>query len=261
VPESDGQATQTSTAAGAAQTAKGDPLHQPFEDAVLLDPPDDELACPPPTTKPGKVVGKLFETVVASWDQIKFTTASGKRCNYQATIKTDLGTIVLELWPDVAPNHVRSFVALARAGYYDGLEFDRLHHEELTDQKGVVLDYVEGGCPLCTGDELYGSIGYWLWPELNEQLHHEAGTVGASHAQAVESAACKFYITLTTAPWMDGNYTIFGKVTQGLDVVRAIHSRPRLSRPGEEDRPESPVVMRSVVIECSESDRATGPAH
>jgi cyclophilin family peptidyl-prolyl cis-trans isomerase len=66
----------------------------------------------------------------------------------------------------------------------------------------------------------------------------------------VETAACKFYITLSKAPWMDGNWTVFGKVTQGLDVARTILNRPR--RDDEfRDRPVQPVVIRSVTIEAS----------
>ena len=73
-----------------------------------------------------------------------------------------------------------------------------------------------------TGEPNYGSIGYWLKPEFNPKATHEPGTVGASHGEEVESAACKFYINLSKAEWMDGSFTLFGKVTKGLDVVRAI---------------------------------------
>jgi cyclophilin family peptidyl-prolyl cis-trans isomerase len=253
--------------AGAAAVAKLDPrLHQPFKDAVLLDPPEGAQR-PPDVTKAGKAVGKLFEAVAGKdgvgglWDQVRFTTPAGKRLNYTAHLRTDLGTVVIELWPTVAPNHVRNFVALARAGYYDGLDFDRVYREELVDTKGQFLEYVEAGCPLGTGDPGYGSIGYWLKPELNPQVHHEEGTVGAWHAEELESAACKFYITLTRAPWLDGNFTVFGKVVQGLDVVRRLSQRPKRSSDPDEDRPREPVVLRQVTIQVSESDRAAGPSN
>jgi peptidyl-prolyl cis-trans isomerase B (cyclophilin B) len=249
-----------SQASAAAQVPLDPRLHQPFEQAVSLEPPDGQMR-PPDTTKAGKSTGKLFDAVVAHWDQIKFATPAGKRLNYTATIKTDLGTVVLELWPDVAPNHVRSFVALARAGYYDGLDFDRVYREELVDAKGTFLEYAELGCPLGTGEPGYGSIGYWLKPELSSQIKHEEGTVGAWHAEEVESAACKLYITLTRAPWMDGNFTVFGKVAQGLAVVRAIAARPKRSDDPLEDRPREPVVIRQVTIQTSEAARATGPAN
>jgi peptidyl-prolyl cis-trans isomerase B (cyclophilin B) len=243
-------------------TPPADPrLHQPFLEAVLLEPPEgqDQLR-PPDQTKAGKNVAKLYEAVVGKdgvgglWDQVKFVSPAGKRLAYTATIDTELGKITIELWPDVAPNHVRNFVALARAGYYDGLEFDRTVNEKIGDAKDDFLEYLEAGCPLGTADPNYGSIGYWLKPELNEQVKHEAGTIGAWHAEEVETAACKFYITLDKAPWMDGNWTIFGKITQGLDVARAIRARP--VRADEKDRPVHPVVMRAVTIASKEVEAA-----
>jgi peptidyl-prolyl cis-trans isomerase B (cyclophilin B) len=239
------------------QTPSEDRLHQSFTEAVFPEPPDGQLR-PPDQTKAGKNVAKLYEAIVGRggagglWEQVKFSDPVGKRFGYTATIKTDLGNITMELWPDVAPNHVRNFVALARAGYYDGLEFDRTVREEMEGSQGMGLEYIEAGCPLGTADPGYGSIGYWLKPELSEQVKHEAGTVGAWHAEELESAACKFYITLDKAPWMDGNWTVFGKVTQGLDVARAIRARP--VRQEEKDRPASPVVIRAVTIESREID-------
>ena len=232
-------------------------LHQPFTEAVLADPPDG-AARPPDETKAGKNVARLYEAVVGKdgigglWEKVVFATRAGKRLNYTATIETDQGKIAIELWPDVAPNHVRNFVALARAGYYNGLAFDRTVREELEGDKGTFIEYIEAGCPLGTADPTYGSIGYWLKPELSDKVKHEAGTIGAWHGEELETAACKFYITLDKAPWMDGNWTVFGKVTEGLDVARAIRARPVRSE--EKDRPQEPVVIRSVTVECKEAE-------
>jgi peptidyl-prolyl cis-trans isomerase B (cyclophilin B) len=231
-------------------------LHQPFAEAVLLEPPEGQRR-PPDRTKAGKNVPKLYEAVVGHegagglWERVRFLNAAGKRITYTAAIKTDLGNITIELWPDVAPNHVRNFVALAQAGYYDGLEFDRTVKEEIEGDKGKFLQYIEAGCPLGTADPSCSGIGYWMKPELNEQVKHEAGTVGAWHGEEVETAACKFYITVDQAPWMDGNWTVFGKVTQGIDVARAIHARPVGT---EKDRPRQPVVIREVAIESKEGE-------
>ena len=82
-------------------------------------------------------------------------------------------------------------------------------------------------------------------PELSPDVKHEVGTVGAWHGEPLESAACKFYIILGKTPGMD-NYTVFGKVTQGLDVARKIREQP--VRMDEKDRPQRPVVIRSVGI-------------
>jgi peptidyl-prolyl cis-trans isomerase B (cyclophilin B) len=226
-------------------------LHQSFQAATLQEPPgDSDCYWLPEMTKTGKSVGKLYETVVTEWAKVPFVTSEGKKLAYSATISTDLGTIKIELWPEVAPNHVRNFVALARAGYYDNLEFDRAVKRELEDQKGQFFEYLEAGCPMCTGEVNYGSIGYWLKPELSD-VKHEEGCVGAWHAEELESAACKFYITLSKAEWMDGSFTLFGKITQGLDIARAIHSKPVVDD-GIGDRPIEPVVIRSVTIECRE---------
>jgi peptidyl-prolyl cis-trans isomerase B (cyclophilin B) len=216
---------------------------QTFQDATLAEPPDDDQWLPE-VTRTGKSVGKLYESVVAEWAKVPLVSPQGKKLAYTATITTDLGVVRIELWPDVAPNHVRNFVALARAGYYDGLAFDRAVTRE-RDR------WLEAACPVGNGEANYGSIGYWLKPEINAQLSHDVGTIGACHGQEVESAACKFYITLSRVEWMDGNFTVFGKVTEGLDVLMAIHGRP-VRDDDIGDRPMDPVVMRSVTIECKE---------
>ena len=189
--------------------------------------------------------------MVRLWDSIRFTAADGTRIAYTATLETELGDIDIALDANLAPNHVRNFIALARAGYYDGLVFERTVHEKAEGQPD--LELIEGGCPLGTGDVGFGSIGYWLKPEFSATVKHDEGTVGAWHGEEVETAACKFYITLSKAAWMDGNWTVFGKVTQGLDVARTI-----LMRPVRDDefkgRPVQPVVIRSVTIEASPAE-------
>lgn len=228
---------------------------QTFLDATLSEPPEGEQR-PPDVTKVGKSVGKMYQAIAGVkgkgglWDQVKFVSENGKKLHYSATIKTTEGTLEMELWPDVAPNHVRNFVALARAGYYDGLSFDRAIKEEVAISPGENVQYIEGGCPLGTGEAGYGSIGYWMKPEISEKVKHEEGTVGAGHGEEVESAACKFYITLNQAKWLDGNFTIFGKITQGLDVARKIFSRPRLD--GFEDRLQNSVQIEQVTIHVKE---------
>lgn len=238
-------------------------LHQPFMEATYLEPPSDSgILRPPDKTRAGKSVGKMYEAIAGTngvgglWDQIRFVTPSGQRLHYTATLQTDLGNLQLELWPEVAPNHVRNFVALAKVGYYDGLTFDRALRQEIPGENGTFFRYLEAGCPLGTGELEYGSIGYWMKPELSDTLLHEDGTVGAWHGLELESASCKFYITLSKAPGMDGNYTIFGKLTQGLDVAHRIVSRPVRDDDDTKDRPVDAVVIRKVTINCTEADPA-----
>jgi cyclophilin family peptidyl-prolyl cis-trans isomerase len=230
----------------------------PFKDAVVFEPPEGEQR-PPDKTGAGKNVGALFEQIAGQdgvpglWDKVALTTAEGKRLRYTADLKTDLGAITIALFADAAPNHVRNFIALARAGYYNGLPFHRSLNHQTPEQP---LAYLEGGCPLGTGEFGFGSIGYWLKPEISTTLFHEDGTIGAVRGEAMDSAACKFYITLAKATGMDGGYTIFGKITTGLDIAHTINNRPNVGDDDLSDRPREPVVIREVVIHVGTEDPA-----
>jgi peptidyl-prolyl cis-trans isomerase B (cyclophilin B) len=229
-------------------------LKQTFEEAMRKSAPGDAPK-PPDMTITGKSVGKVYADVVLLWKDISYTTADGKRIEYSAALETDLGTIEMALLSDAAPNHVRNFVALARAGYYDGLSFDHIRHEEIKGPDGYALDLVEGGDPLGANDlEDHFSIGYWLNPEIDPKSVHDAGSVGAIHGAELDTAGCKFYIVLGKAPLLDGNYTIFAKVTKGLDIVRKIHEQPAVELEEETgySRPLKPVIIRKVTIQTHE---------
>ncbi len=238
-----------------------DAMHQPFA-AATRGGDDPPALCnrPPDATVTGKPVGKLYDEVVRLWDAVRFVNPAGKPLSYTATVETDLGNIEIALRPDVAPNHVRNFIALARAGYYDGLRFDRVRHEEPeTPDGGPPLDQIEGGCPLGTGEPGYGSIGYWLRAEFDDKekpkLPHDEGTVGACRGTEADSAGCRFYVTLSKAPYLDGNYTAFGKVTKGLDVARKIYQQPVMVFESDVDgsrRPLNPTVIRKVTVHVQE---------
>ncbi len=261
------EATEKTTAGAPAEVAgtgdkpvPADPqLEQPFAKATRSEPPADWQR-PPDLTLTGKSVGKLYTAVGRLWDAIHFTTRAGKPINYTAVLDTELGLIEIALRPDLAPNHVRNFVALARAGYYDGLVFERTVHAKSAEQPEVEVEVLEGGCPLGTGDLGVGSLGYWLKPEFSKE-EHDVGTVGACHGEELDTAACPFYITLSKAPFLDGHFTVFGKVTQGLDVARRIFWLPVRNDPEypEGDRPVKPVVIRKVTIRTSEDRNAASP--
>jgi len=132
---------------------------------------------------------------------------------YIATIKTDKGDIVIELNAKVAPKTVENFVKLSNQGFYDGLKFHRV-------EPGFV---VQGGDPKGDGT---GGPGYDLPAEIST-LKHLTGTVatarlGDAANPQKRSSGSQFYITLAPAPFLDGQYTIFGQVTQGMDVVQKI---------------------------------------
>ncbi|HEX3314684.1 MAG TPA: peptidylprolyl isomerase, partial [Gemmataceae bacterium] len=140
------------------------PAVRPFREAVVSEVPEGERR-PPDVTVTGKVVGKLYEEIAGrdgapgTFDQIQFVDARGHKIRYSALVKTDLGAFRIALYGDSAPNHVRNFIALARAGYYDGLPFHSSVRAKLDDR---IEAFVESGCPLGTGEFGYGSIGYHL---------------------------------------------------------------------------------------------------
>src|SRR5262249_53268160 len=106
------QPTNEAPATPAAAGGTLDPvLHQSFADATRQEPPPDQR--PPDRTMTGKSVGKLYTEVTRIWDSILFTSAGGKRLHYRAVVETALGDFEIDLRPDAAPNHVRSFIALA----------------------------------------------------------------------------------------------------------------------------------------------------
>ncbi len=237
-----------------------DRLHQSFTDATRGpdNPPGDR---PPDMTMTGKPTFKIFEAVQKSWDTIRFVDAAGKPIHCTAVIETNFGNVEIELKPESAPNHVRNFIALAKAGYYDGLLFDRIKHEETTGTDGkpeLELHMVEAGCPVGAGNVPSGSIGYWLKEEFNEKEKHEEGTVGACREIEADTAATRFYITLDKAPYLDGNYTVFGKVKKdSLDVVRRIAKEPvKLDDQEGDDGSRKP--LKQIVIQKVSIKMETG---
>jgi peptidylprolyl isomerase len=232
-----------------------DDQHKPFTEAARAgDDPPGETDVAPDQTITGKSVGKLYTDVVRTWDSIRYVNGKGERIDYTARIETDLGTIAIALRPDIAPNHVRNFIALARLGYYDGLSFERIHDEAAEDTTGTALKSIEAGCPLGRGDFAIGHLGYWLRPEFpgsEAKVTHEEGTVGACHGAEPDTACCRFYVTLAPASFLDGNFTVFGKIVEGIDIARAIFAKPTIVE--EQDtgsrRPKEPVLIRKVTIQ------------
>ncbi len=133
---------------------------------------------------------------------------------YHATIDTDKGQIVCLLYPDVAPKTVNAFAFLAGEGFYDGLSFHRV-------EPGFVI---QGGDPLGNGT---GGPGYNLPAEFNERPHKE-GALAMARAQSPNSAGSQFYITLAPTPFLDRNYTVFGEVIEGMDVVKKIRKGDKM---------------------------------
>ena len=95
-----------------------------------------------------------------------------------------------------------------------------------------------------------GSIGYWLHPEIGEKLTHDEGVLGACLNEDPNSAACRFYILAVANPNLDGKFTIFGRVTKGLDIVRTINNRAVYKEADESkyNHLKEPVLIRSVTV-------------
>jgi peptidyl-prolyl cis-trans isomerase B (cyclophilin B) len=232
-----------------ADAAPGPPKPLPFAEAVSENSPDEQLP-PPDETFNHLSTGVVRFQVQKLWDRIAFSSPGGKKLAYTALLDTEFGPITIAFRPDIAPNHVRNFVALAKAGFYDGLLFERVI-EQQGDGPESKLELIEGGCPLGTGEPGIGHLGYWLYPEIGNTVKHEPGTVGACLNGDEDTAGCRFYVTLSSAPAMDGSFTVFGKVTTGMDVIRTIAKQPR---PEGSPRPDKPTVIRKVTIQTREVD-------
>jgi peptidylprolyl isomerase len=132
--------------------------------------------------------------------------------SYTATIKTVRGDITINLRPDLAPQHVNSFVFLSRDGYYDGVTFHR-----------VIPDFVaQAGDPTGSGS---GGPGYTLPAEFTTEVNFQRGTLGMARTNDPNSGGSQWFINYAATPSLDGAYTIFGEVTAGMEVVDCITPR------------------------------------
>lgn len=155
-----------------------------------------------------------------------------------ATLKIkDYGTVTLELYPEMAPNTVNNFIALANSGFYDGLTFHR-----------IISDFmIQGGDPNGTGT---GGPGYSIAGEFaingfeQNTLSHEVGVISMARTSAPNSAGSQFFIVSGEATYLDGQYAAFGKVTSGLDIIDKVQNVPT----GPYDKPNTPVVIESLRV-------------
>jgi cyclophilin family peptidyl-prolyl cis-trans isomerase len=130
--------------------------------------------------------------------------------NRTAVIETGRGRIKLVLHEDLAPITTANFIELVQSKFYDGLKFHRVEPNFV----------IQGGCPHGTGT---GGSGKNIPLEVTPNLKHgDAGAVAMARSSDPNSASAQFYITLGPTPFLDGNYAVFGRVTDGLDVARQI---------------------------------------
>ena len=173
----------------------------------------------------------------------KKETPVSNTTNEVAVIKTVAGDMVIEFWPDVAPKTVENFKTLAKKGFYDGTAFHRII-------KGFM---VQGGDPL-TKDETKqnrwgtGDPGYKIKAEFNERSH-KRGVISMARSQDPDSAGSQFFICHGDPSFLDRQYTAFGKLIKGDDVLEKLAT----TKVGSQDRPDKRQGVESIQI----VDRAT----
>jgi peptidyl-prolyl cis-trans isomerase B (cyclophilin B) len=165
-----------------------------------------------------------------------------------AVFKTSEGEMVAEFWPDVAPNTVENFKKLAREGFYDGTAFHRI-------VKGFMI---QGGDPLTKDPSKEsrwgtGDPGYKIKAEFNKKSH-ERGVLSMARSSDPDSAGSQFFICLANVNRLDGQYTTFGKVIKGDDVLAKLgDTEVTMSASGEKSKPTKRVALESVKIVPADS--------
>jgi peptidyl-prolyl cis-trans isomerase B (cyclophilin B) len=163
--------------------------------------------------------------------------------NEVAVIKTTHGEIVLAFWPEVAPKTVENFKTLARKGFYDGTAFHRI-------VKGFM---VQGGDPLTKDPKQEsrwgtGDPGYKIKAEFSDKPHVR-GVISMARSSDPHSAGCQFFICLADARFLDKQYTAFGQLIKGDDVLAKLGDTPTTrGSGGENSRPATRVGVESIKI-------------
>jgi peptidyl-prolyl cis-trans isomerase B (cyclophilin B) len=160
-----------------------------------------------------------------------------------AVIKTTEGEMVIEFWPDVAPKTVENFKTLAKKGFYDGTCFHR-----------VIKDFmIQGGDPLTKDPNMEprwgtGDPGYKVKAEFNER-HHDRGVISMARSQDPDSAGSQFFICSGNPRFLDRQYTAFGKLIKGDDVLEKIAT----TATHPPDRPNKRMGVESIKIVAADS--------
>jgi cyclophilin family peptidyl-prolyl cis-trans isomerase len=150
--------------------------------------------------------------------------------SYEAVIKTEKGDIRIALYDDLAPNTVNNFVFLARQGFYDGVTFHR-----------VIAGFMaQTGDPTGTGT---GGPGYAFADEFNPQLRHDSAGIVSMANSGANTNGSQFFITYAPQPHLDDVHSVFGKVTQGMDVLESLAPRT----PGVDTTPGDRIVTIEIV--------------
>jgi cyclophilin family peptidyl-prolyl cis-trans isomerase len=173
---------------------------------------------------------KKAQSTTSKESGVKTTESAGKET---MVIETSMGTIELEMFRADAPKTVENFVQLAAKGYYNNVTFHR------------VIDnfMIQGGDPTGTGAGGESIYGAKFEDEIRPALKFDKEGILAMANAGKNTNGSQFFITLVPTPWLNGNHTIFGRVSAGMDVVHAI-GKVQTSKPG--DKPVTPVIMKKV---------------
>ena len=189
------------------------------------------------------VIGILFlfmaHLVYAQVKYKDFTPEERKKMSEtKAVIETNLGNMEIKFFPEVAPNHVSSFIELAKKGFYDGTTFHRI-------MPGFMI---QGGDPNSKNPDRskhgMGGPGFTLKAEFNEK-QHKRGILSMARSQHQDSAGSQFFICVADALFLDRKYTVFGEVVSGIEIADKIVSQPR----DKADNPKERIEMKVKIIE------------
>jgi peptidyl-prolyl cis-trans isomerase B (cyclophilin B) len=173
--------------------------------------------------------------------------------NETAQIKTSAGEMTIEFWPDVAPRTVENFKQLARSGFYDGTAFHRI-------VKGFMI---QGGDPLTKDPRMEsrwgtGGPGHRVKAEFNDRPHAR-GVISMARSQDPDSAGSQFFICLADAHFLNGQYTAFGRLILGDEVLAAIGDTPTTTGGGgEKSKPTVRIEVESIRIVPNDGTPAAG---
>jgi peptidyl-prolyl cis-trans isomerase B (cyclophilin B) len=169
----------------------------------------------------------------------KFTKQEIKKMSdTTAVIETKFGSITLKFFPNVAPGHVKNFIDLAKKGFYDGTTFHRV----------IPGFMIQGGDPNSKNPDKRshgtGGPGYTIKAEFNDRPH-KRGTLSMARAMNPDSAGSQFFLCVKDSPFLDRQYTVFGEVVSGIEVVDKIVSQPRDAH----DNPNDRIEMKVKIVE------------
>ena len=181
----------------------------------------------------------LMNGANAETKQKKFTQEEIKKMSEtRAVIETRFGNIELKFFPNVAPNHVTNFLELAKKGFYDGTTFHRV----------IPRFMIQGGDPNSKNPDRskhgMGGPGHTIKAEFNDKPH-KRGTLSMARAADPDSAGSQFFICVADSYFLDKQYTVFGEVTSGMDVVDKIVSQQR----DKNDNPLERTEMKVKIVE------------